>query len=490
MNKSTVVNQAARSLKWSALGSILPRLVTPLTTAVLAALLSEADFGIIAAAMAVIALAQIVVEMGLGAAVIQREQQAEEVASLALWLSLLVGLMLYAVLWLAAPALAAFYTIPELTAVLRVVGLGLPLAALISIPNALLTRDMAFRQLFWIGAMPQIATALGSLLLALLGLGYWALVGGYLLGRVLHVALVWRANHWRPRWLWQTSLVGQLLRFSAWVLLSGFQTWLFLYADNLLVGYFYNTEQLGIYSLGFNLANILPGMLASSLAYVAYPAFSRLQADRRAVGDSLMKLQALAGALLFPVCLGMAALAEPAITLLYGQKWAGLGWTLGFFAVMPGLSNIWSLNAEAYRAVGRPDVWAKVAGLTLLLMFPLLLLGGRLEYNRFVMLRFAAAFLLPLFNIWAAARLLHIPLAAQWRSWRVPLIWALLMFAAVVALRTLLAPFDGWAGWGKLSLLAVCGAGIYSIGMRLTDRALFNQFLLSVKRMGLAPQSE
>jgi O-antigen/teichoic acid export membrane protein len=485
VDKAPVVDQASRSVKWAALGTLLPKLVTPVVTLVLAALLTPADFGIVAAALAVVSFGQIVVEMGMGAAVVQRRTQVFEAASLALFFSVTVGLALYAVLWIMAPTIARVYDIGELQSALRVVGISLVLSALISVPTALLTRELQFQRLFWIGALPQIANALVSLALALAGGGYWALIGGYLSGRVLNLVLVWKAGRWRPKPVFDRQLFRSLFVFSVWIFVSGLQSWLFLYSDNLLAGYFYGANYLGVYSLGFNLAMLLPGMLIAPLASVAYPAFCAIQDSPQEVGRSLNKLQSFASAILFPACFGLAAVAPPIVSLLYGTKWLGLGWTLGVLSIMPGISNLWSLNADAYRSVGRPDVWTKTMALALCVLFPSLIIGGQFSYPVFVLARFVGALSVPIIQIWAAKRLLRIPISDQWRSWRIPAALAVLMFGVVLALSWFLQPFSGTTGWLKLIMIVATGALFYIVALWRADRALFNGLTSSIRSLSL-----
>jgi O-antigen/teichoic acid export membrane protein len=309
---------------------------------------------------------------------------------------------------------------------------------------------------------------------------------GPLAGAAVRTALAWFFARWRPLLAMSRAGVRPLLGFSAWMMGASFQSWLFLYADNMLAGYFYGAHDLGVYSLGFNLANLLPGMLITPLAAVAYPAFSALQEDPSDVGRSLVKLQRLIAAILFPACFGLAALAGRAVTLLYGDKWIGLGWTLGVLAIMPGAGGLWSLNADAYRAVGRPDIWTKLGVVTMLILFPLLFFSGRFDYKVFVVARFVGSFTLPLLNLWAAARILRIPLGEQWRSWRAPAVCALTMFAVVMAMSYYLAPSRGIWGWAELLLMAGVGASIYAGGLRLADRSLFGEMVSSLGRLGLA----
>lgn len=488
MDKAPVVDQASRSVKWAALGALLPKLVTPVVTLVLAALLTPADFGIVAAAMAVVSFGQIVVEMGMGAAVVQRRTQVFEAASLALLFSATVGLALYAILWIAAPAIAGAYDIDELQSALRVVGVSLVLSALISVPTALLTRELQFRRLFWIGALPQITNALVSLAMALAGGGYWALIGGYLSGRVLNLVLVWRAGRWRPKPVFDRQLFRSLFVFSAWVFVSGLQSWLFLYADNLLAGYFFGASFLGVYALGFNLAMLLPGMLIAPLVSIAYPAFSAIQVSQQEVGRSLLKLQRLAASLLMPVALGTSAIAIPLIGLLYGDRWPGLGYVIQVTAIGT-IGQIWSLNVAAFRAIGRPDMWPKIAFVALPVLYVLLFIAAPHGMVAFVWARLIGGLILPIGNIIVGSRLFSTPLLLQWKALRVPAICSFVMFVLASLSSQCLAPFVGLTGWVKLAFLVSISSLMYVGLVVWLERPLWNEMVVAARR-SILPQKE
>ena len=271
--QTALVDQAARSFKWSLLYNVVPRLVTPFSVMILAALLTPDDFGLVAIATFVIALARIVVDLGLGETVIQRQTHVKEAASIGLWSSMLIAAALYLALWIAAPWIAVAYDNAKVSGVIRVAALALPLMALATIPKALLRRNMQFRSLFWINSSFLIVQSLASLVLAIAGIGYWALIVGQLIGILVSVGLTWVMVHWRPVFVFRWPMLRSMLGFSVWIMISGFQNWLFLYADNVIAGLFLGIRGLGVYSLGFSIAILVPGLLQASLSDVAYPTF-------------------------------------------------------------------------------------------------------------------------------------------------------------------------------------------------------------------------
>jgi teichuronic acid exporter len=464
------------------MASLAPRFITPISTMVLAAVLTPSDFGTVAASTLIVAFAQIVVGLGVGQAVVQRRTLVAEAASVAFWMSLLVACVLYGVLWLSAPWLGQAYQIPQLASVIRVSGLSLLLSALGSMPTALLERELEFQRLFWVRSLRQLTYVLVSIALALLGAGVWALVLGPLAGATIETILVWRACGWSPLLSVDWTISSSLLSFSLWVLLAGFQSWLFLYADNALAGFFLGADGLGIYSLGFNISSLLPGLAISPLVAVAYPAFCAMQSDPKDVGRSLLKLRTLTAAMLFPAAWGLSAIAVPTLTLLYGNRWEGLGTVVQLLAVMPGLNPLWSLNTMAYRAVGRPDVGPKLGGIAMLVFIPLLVVAGTHGLMAFTLARFGGAFAMPLLHMLIGSRILGISIKDQLRALAIPFGLATVMFALARLLTNRLMPFEGIGGWLKLFLVIAIAALAYLLLLWKKSPDLWNSLLVAVRQ--------
>lgn len=482
-DRADLVDRAAKSVKWSFLYNTIPRLVTPFSAMILAALLTPADFGLVAISTFVIALARIVVEMGLGKAVIQRQTQVDEAASTGLWVSLLVSGTLYLALWIAAPRLSLAYKNAQVADVVRVAALALPLASLIAIPVALLRRDLEFRRLFWVNASFLIIAALSSVILAVLGAGAWSLIWGQLMGMTVSAGLAWILSSWRPMLAINWPVLRSMLRFGIWVMVSGFENWLFLYAGITIAGLFLSVGGLGVFSLGFNVAILVPSFVIASLDDVAYPTFCKLQGNPRAVGENLMKVQALTGAVLFPIALGISAVAPTVVRLLYGSKWEGLGTVISILVIMPGLSFVWSLNEAAYQAVGRPDLWTKLAGFSLLVLLPLLWVAAPHGLLAFTLGRFGGAWILPLGNMFLSARILKIRIRDQFKAFAPPLLFSLGMFAVVILLTRQWSPFDSVIGWIKLLGIVLVGGAAYLLLVRFFRRDLWHWFFLSLRRV-------
>ena len=461
--RTEIAEKATRSVKWSVFASLAPRLITPISTLILAALLTPQDFGVVAISTLVINLIQTFAGLGLAHAIIQRpSKDLEQAYTSAFWAILVTSLVFYISLWFLAPALAQAYQNPVVAHVLRIAGLALPVYAFGYIPQVLLQRELNFKRHFWLSFALLVVSAVVSVALALLDAGLWALVIGSLAGTVASIAVAWYSVAWRPAFRMDWVVTRSLLGFGVWSLVTGFQTWLLSYGDNALAGLFLGAAGVGVYAMGFTFAGLLPGFANSVVTTVAYPAFCELHRRGEALGGTLMQLQEMMAVLLFPLAFGVSAVADGAITLLYGDRWQGLGPVIAWLAILPGLFNLWGLNGEAYRAMGRPDIWAKLVGAGLLFMFPLLWLAGPFGLVPFTVARFAGAAFLPLLNIFVTARVLGVPILRQLRVYSVPFIASLAMFFAVGLFLRVRAPLAGWTGWLTLLASILLGAAIYS----------------------------
>ena len=167
----------------------------PLVFVILARLLTPEDFGVMAAALMVISFSQVFWDSGMGKALIQRQGDIDKAADAAFWINLVLGVAVAAVLFsLAASISEVFFHDDRVAGVLQVMTLQVFLGAIASVHVALLQKNMQFNRLFWVRFATVSLPGLASIPLAWGGMGYWALVGGTLLGQAAQVVMLWRIS--------------------------------------------------------------------------------------------------------------------------------------------------------------------------------------------------------------------------------------------------------------------------------------------------------
>ena len=290
---------------------------------VLARLLVPQDYGIIAMVLAVTAFVEVFKDMGLSTATIQREELTYAQVSTMFWLNILVGTILTVFVMALAPALVWFYQKRELLWVTIALSMTFVVSGFGIQHAALLNREMRFRALAVVQVSSVGTGIIASILAALAGLGYWALVLGTLVNSVVRVVFLWALSKWRPGRPERGSGAGALFHFGADV--TGFElaNYLARNLDNVLIGRVWGGEVLGLYSRAYSLLMLPINNLRSPLHAVAFPAMSHLQRDPVRFRAYLRKYISLLAFASMPIAACLFVCSDNVIHLLLGNRWMG-----------------------------------------------------------------------------------------------------------------------------------------------------------------------
>jgi PST family polysaccharide transporter len=348
--------RAVGAAQWRVLSSVLQALLQFGVGVALARLLAPADFGLAAMGTIVVALPTLILDFGLGFAVIQRQPLTERHLRASVTLGLLLGALLAGVLLLLAPIAGILMAAPRLPAILRAESLLFLFAGFGVTGRALLQRKLAFRQLALADlAGYSVGSGLVAVGLAIEGFGVWSLVIGALIQSALANALVVAMA--RPRFdlLLARQEAKELLGFGSFGAMNGAVGQVAYYGDNLVVGRLLGAPQLGLYARAFGLMMLPLGYIGNNLFSLMFAALAELRADRarfrQAYRMSLSFVTLAAG----PVMAGMAVAAPYLIGVLYGPVWTGAVRPFQVFCAV-GLFRVITLPAGAVtHATGRID---------------------------------------------------------------------------------------------------------------------------------------
>ncbi len=297
-------NKVVTALRWTAGARILAQLVTWAITIVVIRLLSPSDYGLMAMSMAVIALLNLLNEMGMGAAVIQKRALSDSQLRSVFSLILVVNVTLYGVLWLSAKPLAIFFSEDRLIPVIRVLGLQFILMGISIIPQSLLEKALDFKAR---SVVEFVAALIGSgvtLVLALQEFDVWSLVYGNL-ARVAVRAIGF--NILRP-YLKAPTLslrgIGSIASFGGWVTIERILWYVYTEADIFIIGRALGNDLLGIYSVARHLASLPAQKLNAAITQVSLPAFSAVQGEKEQFARYFIKATRMMSIVAVPVFFG------------------------------------------------------------------------------------------------------------------------------------------------------------------------------------------
>lgn len=343
------------ALKWSFLAELASKAIQPVVFIVLARLLTPEDFGVMSAALMVMAFSQIFWEAGMSKALIQRQADVQDAANVAFWVNLGIAVLIAGLLYIAASPIAlTFFQDPRVTSVIQVMTLQVFLGALGSVQTALLQKEMEFKKLFWVRFATVSLPGLASIPLAWQGMGYWALVAGTLVGQAVQVVMLWRMSPWRPSWSFPVPVAREMGRFGAWVGLSGLLAWFYSWMDALIVGMYLGSHELGLYRTGSQFSAMVFALLFSPLIPVLYSHLSRMNGDRDRIKMAAEKVIRTVVIIAVPVAIILFSVSDSVATTLFGKQWKGIEFVIGVMALTHGFSWVVSMNGEFYRALGKP----------------------------------------------------------------------------------------------------------------------------------------
>lgn len=368
----TMARRFGRGLGWSVGGTIALRVVSVVTSVLMARLIAPDEFGVFAVALTVMMILGTVAEFGLGTDLVRAddlEARAPTVATLGIVLSSVLAVSMA----LAADGIAAVFRSPESAGVIRLMSISLAVFGISIVPAARLQRDYRQKALFVVNGAGAVSSLAVMTVLATAGVGAYALAWGQIASQAVVVVGLHAATRTSPRLGLHPASARESLAFCLPLAGANLLSWLLLSVDNLVVARLLDPTQLGLYVLAFNVSSWPMSALGQSLRVVALPAFSGLGDEQR--NESLVRGSAPVVAVAGFVGVMLACLADPLVRLLYGDTWHEAAVALAGLAVFGGIRVVFDLVATFLIAVGTTTAVLLVQVLWLASMVPAMLLG-------------------------------------------------------------------------------------------------------------------
>jgi PST family polysaccharide transporter len=342
-----------KALFWSSGESLGVAVLSLAVFVALARILEPADFGVMAIAAAFVAFFNLFVTTGMADALVQRDEIGDGHRDTVFWTMLGAAVAAAALLHLAAWPVARWYGKPMIAELLPVIAWTLPLTAAGTVQMALFRREMRFRAAAACSLTGRAAGAAVGVAMALSGAGVWSLAGQQAAGALVSSVAAVLLCEWRPRFRFSMPCLRALWRYglsvSATTVISGFGE----QALTLVVGMVVGAGPLGYFSVAWRTTQLLRSVISAGLYYVGLSAFSRLQRDRAALARAFLQATRLSCLFGFPVAAGMALLATPLVTVMYGAKWAASGPLLAILSLQMFPAFYAMFLTSCYRALDK-----------------------------------------------------------------------------------------------------------------------------------------
>lgn len=353
---------------WSAIERFSVQFIQLLVQILIARILTPEDFGVIGMLAIFLALAQSFIDSGFSNALIRKTDRTEVDNSTVFYFNIVVGLISYAILFLAAPWIARFYETPILTPITRFIALGVFFNSLTIVQRAILTARVDFKTQAKASFVAVVISGAIGIYMAYADYGVWALAVQAVVNYLLNTIMLWVLTAWKPLWTFSWVSFRELFGFGSKLLLSGLLDTAFRNIYTIVIGKAFTATDLGYYTKANQFAQFPSSNVTGILQRVTYPVLCEYQDEDERLRQLYRKYLRLSAYVIFPLMIGLAAVAQPLIVALLTEKWSGVVLLLQILCVVMMWYPIHAINLNLLQVKGRSDlffkleIWKKVMG--------------------------------------------------------------------------------------------------------------------------------
>jgi lipopolysaccharide exporter len=373
--------RAIRGGVWIVAAQAVSRMFAFVRMVVLARLIAPDDFGMFGIAMLTLSVTESLSETGFQAALVQKNQDTHLYLQTAWTLQVLRGVLLAAILYIAAPYVAIFFGEPAVISLVRSLSLAVLFRGFTNIGVIYFQKELEFRKqvVYQLsGTLVDVAVAVTS---ALLLRNAWALVYGLLAGIFIQVAMSYVLHPYRPSFRLDVSRAKELLQFGKWMFLLSVLVFFINQGDDAFLGKVLGATELGLYQIAFRIGMLPATVFTLAISQISFPVYAKLQAEPYRLRMAFCRTLEVTALVVFPITAALIALGDDLTHFFLGPQWVPMVPLLQILA-LKGL--IWALagitGGPLYMAMGRPDINLKLnlaqAAVMLLLIYPFYVCWG------------------------------------------------------------------------------------------------------------------
>lgn len=447
---------------------------------VLARILDPEHYGVLSMMVIFTTLANVFIQRGFNASLIQNKDVTEEDYSSVFWVTIIIAVLIYAALFISAPFIADFYDMPNLVAPFRVLCLILFPGALNSIQLAKISRKMDFKKVFRSNVVAILISGIVGIILAFQGAGLWALVAQNFLNITIACVVMWFTVKWRPKLICNITRIKVLFSYGWKLLVSGLLDTLYQDLRSLVIGKKYNSGALGYYNRGKQFPQFIINAINSTVQSVMLPAMSENQDEKEKVKTMMRNSISLSSYIIFPLMAGLAAVATPLVRLLLTEKWLPCVPYMQIYCFTLAFYPVHSCNLQAINAMGRSDIFLKleifkkVLGV-LMLTIAVLLFNSPIAIAMTGMVSTGINFIA---NSKPNSKLINYKLLEQLKDFAPQLLLSLVMFSGLVLLEKI-----NLNDYATIVVQVIAGVIFYIVMSVVLRLSAYNQLLEITKKL-------
>ncbi|MFC6721140.1 lipopolysaccharide biosynthesis protein [Halobacteriaceae archaeon SHR40] len=436
----SVLQRSVKSGVWVSVMNISLRFTQVLMLIILARLLPPEAFGLVGIALLTVSAMRRFTKIGLNAALIrQKEKNVDEYLDTTWSLEAGRALLIFGILFLAAPYIAQFFSEPEATSIIRVLALGPVLKGIQNPGIVYFRKDLEYHKEFIYkssGGVTQLIVGVGY---ALISPTVWALVAASVARPAVQTGLSYVLHGYRPWPALKIDAAKELINYGKWITGANIVQFLSSEGDDAFVGWFLSATALGFYQYAYRLADLPPREVSGVVAEITFPAYSQLQDNMEELQSALVQTTRMLSFVVFPMAFGVVLVAPSFVPVVLGDEWTPMITTLQILAMYGLMHGITRHVGSVWKTLDRPDfmVYAGLIRISLMAIF-ILPATARWGINGTALV-VTGIYIFPMLpiDIYITARLTEMRSIRLYKEYLYPFIAALTMFGTLWYARTL-----------------------------------------------------
>ena len=477
----TLKEKTAKGLFWGGMNNGVQQLLGLAFGIILGRLLDPSDYGMTAMLAVFSVIANELQSSGFKTGLINLKSPTHDDYNAVFWFNVLAGAAIYVVLWFCAPLIADYYHQPKLIPLSRYVFLGFVFSSFGMAQSAYLTKQMQIKQIAQCGMTATLTSSIVSVILAVMGFGYWALATQYLLYIAMNTLLLWFFSPWRPTTKMTFEPIRRLFPFSFKIMLSAIFTQVNNNIMNLLLGRYYGETNTGHYNQAYQWSSKCFLLVGNMLKQVDQTVLVGLGDERERQLAVLRKMMRFTAFISFPLLFGLGMVSHEFIVLAIGEKWAFAASLLPLLCLCGAFLPLSTLLTDSVISQHRSDIYLwntfALGILQMALMVALWREGIMTMVIAYALLNIAWVFVWHFF----VQRLMNYRL--------IPFLKDILPFALAAAGVMAVTGFVTHAIemlWLKLLCRVVLAALLYYVVMRLAGALILKEIMAFIFRKGIS----
>lgn len=361
MQKSSDLKKLAFSgFAWQFAERMCAQLVSMIVAIVLARMLTPDDYSVIGIVTIFFTFCNILITGGFNTSLIQKKDADFIDYSTILYATLIMAIMLYGVMFFSAPWIASLYSKPELTLIIRVMGITFFADSLKSVLSAYVSSTMQFRKFFYSTIIGTVLSAFIGIYLAYKGFGPWALVIQQMSNTFIDTLILFVTTKFKVLFVFSIERFKVLFNYSWKLFVASIISVIYEEIVPLIVGLKYTSTDLSYYSKGKSFPNLIGSTINSAISTVIFSVMSKLQDQKEMILETTRLYIRVSSYVIFPVMLGFFAVSKSFVLLLLTDKWIACVPYIQIFCVSSMFNVVQNGNLQAIKAIGRSDISLKL----------------------------------------------------------------------------------------------------------------------------------